>query len=248
MKLSIVMPAYNEATTLRAIVSRVLAVDLPGMEKELLIVDDGSRDGTREVLRDLDGKDGVRALFHERNTGKGAAVRTGMRASTGDIVLIQDADLEYDPREYPILLRPILEGEADVVYGSRFLGTSTGHRVLYFWHRVGNQLLTLMSNAFTNINLTDMETCYKAMTREVVDRLDIQSKRFGIEPEITCKVARMKARIFEVPISYHGRTYEEGKKIGLKDAFQAAWTILRFSRWKSDRGDLGAITRRCPPP
>lgn len=244
MKLSIVMPAYNEATTLRVIVSRVLAVDLPGIEKELLIIDDGSRDGTREVLRELDGKDGVRALFHPRNIGKGAAVWTGMRASTGDVVLIQDADLEYDPREYPVLLRPILEGEADVVYGSRFLGTSGGHRVLYFWHAVGNRMLTLMSNVFTNLNLTDMETCYKALTREVVDRLDIQSERFGIEPEITCKVARMRARIFEVPISYHGRTYDEGKKIGLKDAFQAVWTILRFFRWEAPRGDIGAITLR----
>jgi glycosyltransferase involved in cell wall biosynthesis len=244
MKLSIVMPAYNEATTLRNIVARVLAVDLPGIEKELLIVDDGSKDGTRELMHEMDGRDGVRALFHPKNIGKGAAVWTGMRASTGDVLLIQDADLEYDPSEYPILLRPILEGEADVVYGSRFLGTSTGHRVLYFWHRVGNLLLTLMSNVFTNINLTDMETCYKAMTRDIVDRLDIQSERFGIEPEITCKVARMKARIFEVPISYHGRTYEEGKKIGLKDAFQAAWTILRFSRWKPGRGDVSAIAPR----
>jgi glycosyltransferase involved in cell wall biosynthesis len=244
MKLSIVMPAYNEATTLREIVSRVLAVDLPGIEKELLIVDDGSTDGTREVLRELDGTGGLRALFHPRNIGKGAAVRTGMRASTGEVVLIQDADLEYDPREYPILLRPILEGEADVVYGSRFLGTSTGHRVLYFWHSVGNRMLTLMSNVFTDLNLTDMETCYKAMTREVVDRLDIRSERFGIEPEITCKVARMKARIYEVPVSYHGRTYEEGKKIGLTDAIQAVWTILRFSRWRSSRGDLGAIALR----
>jgi glycosyltransferase involved in cell wall biosynthesis len=238
MKISIVMPAYNEAKTLRQIVARVLAVDLPGMEKELLIVDDGSRDGTREVMAELDGKDGVRSLYHPRNLGKGAAVWTGMRAATGDIVLIQDADLEYDPREYPVLLRPILEGEADVVYGSRFLGTSEGHRVLYFWHSVGNWLLTLMSNIFTNVNLTDMETCYKALTREVVDRLDLQSQRFGIEPEITCKVARMRARIYEVPISYHGRTYEEGKKIGLKDAFQAVWVILRFARWKSSQGYL----------
>jgi len=244
MKLSIVMPAYNEAGTLREIVSRVLAVDLPGLERELLIIDDGSRDGTREIMLELDGKDRVRALFHPRNIGKGAAVWTGMRAATGDVVLIQDADLEYDPREYPILLRPILEGEADVVFGSRFLGTSTGHRVLYFWHFLGNQLLTLLSNVVTNINLTDMETCYKAMTRGVVDRLDIRSRRFGIEPEITCKVARMKARIFEVPISYHGRTYEEGKKIGLKDAFQAVWTILRFSRWKPARGIVGTIALR----
>jgi glycosyltransferase involved in cell wall biosynthesis len=244
MKLSIVMPTYNEEATLREIVARVLAVELPGIEKELLIVDDGSQDGTREIIRELDGKDGVRALFHPRNIGKGAAVRTGMRAATGEVVLIQDADLEYDPREYPVLLRPILAGEADVVYGSRFLGTSAGHRVLYYWHSVGNWLLTQMSNVFTNVNLTDMESCYKTMTREVVDRLDLRSERFGVEPEITCKVARMRARIYEVPISYHGRTYEEGKKIGLKDAFQAAWTILRFCRWKPPPGALGMITPR----
>jgi glycosyltransferase involved in cell wall biosynthesis len=244
MKLSIIMPAYNERKTLREIVGRVLAVDLGPMEKELIIVDDGSRDGTRDILRELDGKDGIQAVFQPVNMGKGAAVWTGMRASTGDIVLIQDADLEYDPREYPVLLRPILDGEADVVYGSRFLGTREGHRVLYFWHTVGNRLLTLMSNVFSNLNLTDMETCYKAMTREVVDRLDIESKRFGIEPEITCKVARLRARIFEVPISYHGRTYDEGKKIGLKDAFQAVWTILRYFRWEAPKDDVGAITLR----
>ena len=244
MKLSIVMPAYNERKTLREIVGRVLAVDLGAIEKELVIVDDGSTDGTRDILREMDGKDGVRAVFQPRNTGKGAAVWTGMRASTGDLVVIQDADLEYDPREYAVLLRPILEGEADVVYGSRFLGHPGGHRVLYFWHTVGNRMLTLMSNMFTNLNLTDMETCYKAMTRSVVDRLDLQSKRFGIEPEITCKVSRMRARIFEVPISYHGRTYEEGKKIGFKDALQAVWVILKFSRWEAPRGDVGMMTLR----
>jgi glycosyltransferase involved in cell wall biosynthesis len=244
MKLSIVMPAYNERKTLREIVARVLAVDLGPIEKELIIVDDGSKDGTRDILRELDGTNGIRAIFQPVNMGKGAAVWTGMRASSGDVVLIQDADLEYEPREYPVLLRPILDGEADVVYGSRFLGTPQGHRVLYFWHTVGNRLLTLMSNVFTNMNLTDMETCYKAMTREVVDRLDLESKRFGIEPEITCKVASLRARVFEVPISYHGRTYEEGKKIGLKDAFQAVWTILKYFRWEAPRNDIGAITLR----
>jgi SAM-dependent methyltransferase len=167
-----------------------------------------------------------------------------MRASSGDLVVIQDADLEYDPEEYKNLLKPILDGHADVVYGSRFLGTPGGHRVLYFWHTLGNSLLTLMSNVFTDLNLTDMETCYKIMTREVIDRLDLESKRFGIEPEITCKVSRMRARIYEVPITYHGRTYEEGKKIGLKDAFQAVWVILKYFRWEAPKDDVGAITLR----
>jgi glycosyltransferase involved in cell wall biosynthesis len=244
MKLSIVMPAYNEKKTIREIVGRVLAVDLGAIEKELVIVDDGSTDGTRDILRDLDGTRGVRALFQPANMGKGAAVWTGMRASSGDVVVIQDADLEYDPEEYPVLLHPILAGKADVVYGSRFLGSPHGHRVLYFWHTVGNRFLTLMSNMFTNMNVTDMETCYKMMIREVVDRLDLRSQRFGIEPEITCKVARMRARVFEVPISYSGRTYEEGKKIGPKDAFQAIWTILRFCRWEAPSSDVGLITLR----
>jgi len=244
MKLSVVMPAFNEKRTIRSIVARVLAVDLGEITKELIVVDDGSTDGTRDLLREMDGKDGVRVLFQPRNLGKGAAVWAGMRASTGDFVVIQDADLEYDPAEYPVLLGPILEGRADVVYGSRFLGSPHGHRVLYFWHTVGNRLLTLMSNVFTDLNLTDMETCYKMMTREVVDRLDLQSKRFGIEPEITCKVARMRARIYEVPISYSGRTYDEGKKIGLKDAFQAVGVILRYFRWEAPRDDVGTRTLR----
>ncbi|MFI5180227.1 MAG: glycosyltransferase [Thermoanaerobaculia bacterium] len=244
MKLSVVMPAYNEKRTIREIVGRVLAVDLGGLERELVIVDDGSTDGTRDLLREMEGKDGIRVLLQPRNLGKGAAVWAGLRASTGDIAVIQDADLEYDPNEYPLLLGPILAGKADVVYGSRFLGNPHGHRVLYFWHTVGNRLLTFMSNVFTNLNLTDMETCYKMMTREVVDRLDLESKRFGIEPEITCKVSRMKARIFEIPISYSGRTYEEGKKIGFKDAAQAVWVILKFFRWEAPRGDVGMRTLR----
>jgi glycosyltransferase involved in cell wall biosynthesis len=231
MKLSIVMPAYNEQATIREIVSRVLAVDLGPVTKELVIVDDGSKDGTRDILKELDGKDGVRVLFQPQNQGKGAAVWRGIRESSGDMVVIQDADLEYDPREYPQLIRPILDGEADVVYGSRFLGSPRGHRVLYFWHSVGNRLLTMLSNMFSDLNLTDMETCYKVMVRKVADRLDLQSRDFGIEPEITQKVAAMRARIYEVPISYHGRTYEEGKKIGLKDAFKAVYTIVRFWGW-----------------
>jgi glycosyltransferase involved in cell wall biosynthesis len=238
------MPVLNERKTIREIVSRVLAVDLAGLERELLIVDDGSTDGTREILAELESRSDIRVFHQHQTLGKGAAVARGMREASGDIVIIQDADLEYNPAEIPVVLRPILDGEAEVVYGSRFLGTQRGHRVLYFWHSLGNRLLTLMSNAFTDLNLTDMETCYKAMTREVAARLDLRSRRFGIEPEITCKVARLGVRIFEVPISYNGRTYAEGKKIGLKDAFQAAWTIIRFSRWEAPADDVGAVTLR----
>ncbi|MGH9386812.1 MAG: glycosyltransferase family 2 protein [Vicinamibacterales bacterium] len=240
MKLSVIMPAYNERATIREIVSRVLNVNLGAVEKELIIVDDGSTDGTRDILKELEDRPGVRVLLQPHNQGKGAAVWRGIRESTGDMVVIQDADLEYDPREYPQLIRPIVEGEADVVYGSRFLGSPRGHRVLYFWHSVGNWMLTTLSNAFSDLNLTDMETCYKVMLRPIANRLDLQSKDFGIEPEITLKVARMRARIYEVPISYHGRTYEEGKKIGLKDAFKAVYTILRFWRWRPLDSGVGS--------
>ena len=244
VRLSVVMPCYNERATIREIVSRVLAVELPGIEKELVIVDDGSRDGTRDILATFDGHNGIRVLLQSQNQGKGAAVARGIRESSGDFVIIQDADLEYDPREYSLLLQPILEGRADVVYGSRFLGSPRGHRVLYFWHSVGNKMLTLLSNAFTDLNLTDMETCYKMLVRDVANRLDLQSKDFGIEPEITCKIARMRARVFEVPISYNGRTYEEGKKIGLKDAFKAIWVLIKYCRWEAPADDVGAITLR----
>jgi len=217
----------------------VLAVPV---EKEILIIDDGSTDGTREMLRELDGRDGVRVFLQPVNQGKGAAVSVGFRHATGDVVVVQDADLEYDPMEYLKLLAPIEQGHADVVYGSRFLGGGA-RRVLYFWHTIGNRFLTLASNMFTNLNLTDMETCYKMFRREVVQSMTIESRRFGIEPEITAKVARRGYRVFEVPISYYGRTYEEGKKIGLKDAFSALWTIIRHAvREAEDPKNVGHVT------
>ncbi len=229
MKLSVVIPVYNEEATVEEILGRVRAVELPGaMERELVVVNDASTDGTAEVLAPLDGTDGIRVLTHPVNRGKGAALATGFGAATGDVVLIQDADLEYDPEEYPKLLEPILEGHADVVYGSRFMG-SQAHRVLYFWHLVGNRFLTLLSNAFTNINLTDMETCYKVFRREVLEGLRIEEDRFGFEPEITAKIAAGRWRIYEVGISYHGRTYAEGKKIGWKDGVRAVWCILKYN-------------------
>lgn len=225
MKLSVVIPIYNEVNTIETLVARVQAVDL---EKELILVDDCSTDGTRDRLEGLSRASNIKVIHHGRNQGKGAALRTGFAAATGDIVIIQDSDLEYDPQEYPKLIRPIVEDKADVVYGSRFVGGET-HRVLYFWHSAGNRFLTLLSNMFTNINLTDMEVCYKVFRRSVIQNITIEENRFGFEPEITAKIARLGVRIYEVGIAYHGRTYEEGKKIGWKDGVRAIWCILKYN-------------------
>lgn len=226
MKLSIVIPVYNEVKTLEDIVKAVKAA--PIEDKEIILVDDCSRDGTRELLKEKIESQVSKVLYHDFNQGKGAALRTGIREATGDVVVIQDADLEYDPNEYPILLDPIKRGLADVVYGSRFAGGGP-HRVVYFWHMLGNKFLTLLSNMFTNINLTDMETCYKMFKRDIIQSIDIEEDRFGFEPEITAKIARLDCRIYEVGISYYGRTYKEGKKIGWRDGFRAIYCILKYN-------------------
>ena len=230
MKLSVIIPCYNEAATIESIIAAVR--ESPYTPKEIIAVDDCSRDGTRQVLEKLKARGWIDLLvLHEVNKGKGAALRTGFRQATGDLVIVQDADLEYDPNEYPRLVKPILDGKADVVYGSRFMGDEP-HRVLYFWHRLGNGVLTLLSNMLTNLNLTDMETCYKVFKRNIIQSIDIEENRFGFEPEITAKIAKMGCVIYEVGIAYYGRTYEEGKKIGWKDGFRAIYCILKYNLFR----------------
>jgi glycosyltransferase involved in cell wall biosynthesis len=224
LKLSVVIPVYNEQATIRQIYECVKAVDI---EKEIIFVDDGSTDGSREIIQSF-ADDSTRIVLHDRNMGKGAALRSGLLHATGDIIVIQDADLEYDPAQYPKLIQPIVEGKADVVYGSRFI-TGDYRRVLFFWHMVGNKLLTLLSNLFTNLNLTDMETCYKVFRRDVLEKIIIEEDRFGVEPEITAKIAKLKLRIYEMGISYSGRTYVEGKKIGWKDGVSAVRCIVKYN-------------------
>ncbi len=229
MKISVVIPCYNEKATIRTVVDAVKAA--PFADKEIVIVDDCSRDGTRDILKREIEPLVARVLYHDVNQGKGAALRTGIAAATGEIVIIQDADLEYDPNDYPALVDPILRDVADVVFGSRFMGGQP-HRVMYFWHRVGNGVLTLMSNMFTNLNLTDMETGYKVFRRDIIQKISIEETRFGFEPEITAKVAKTGCRIYEVGISYRGRTYAEGKKVGMKDGFRALYCIVKYNLFR----------------
>ena len=229
LKVSIIIPCYNEKDTIESILNAVCSSGVKN--REIIIVDDCSTDGTREILRQRIASPVAHVIYHDRNQGKGAALRTGISSATGDVVIIQDADLEYDPKEYSLLLDPIANGNADVVFGSRFMGGKP-HRVIYYWHSLGNWAITIMSNMFTNINLTDMETCYKAFRREVIQSIKIEENRFGFEPEITAKVAKMGCRIYEVGISYYGRTYKEGKKIGWKDGFRAIYCILKYNLFR----------------
>ena len=225
MKISVVMPVFNEARTIREIIKKIEDVDL---EKELIIVDDCSTDGTRDILKALERNPGIRVFCHEKNMGKGAALRTGFKHASGDIVIIQDADLEYNPQEYHRLIKPILDGRADVVYGSRFV-TTEERRVLFFWHYLGNSFITFLSNMFTNLNLTDIETCYKVFKSDVIHSITIEENRFGFEPEITAKIAKKRYHIYEIGISYSGRDYSEGKKIGWKDGIRAIWCIFKYN-------------------
>ena len=231
MRLSIVIPCFNEKATILELIDAVRSA--PIQDKQIIIVDDGSTDGTREILKGIEGEDDIDIIYHETNKGKGAALSTGFAAATGDICIVQDADLEYDPQEFPLVIQPIVDGKADVVFGSRFQ-SGRPHRVVYFWHRIGNGVLTLLSNIFTDLNLTDMETCYKAFKREVIQSITIEEKRFGFEPEVTAKISKKNLRIYEVGISYYGRTYSEGKKIGWKDGVRAIYCILKYNTWKSD--------------
>ncbi len=231
MKISIVIPCFNEINTIEHILEKVSTVHLE-YEKEIIVIDDSSTDGTREYLKSLEKRDeSIKTVYHDKNRGKGVALRSGFEIASGNVIIVQDADLEYNPDEYPKLLKPIVEGKADVVYGSRFIGGES-HRVLYFWHYMGNKLLTFLSNIFTNLNLSDMEVCYKVFKREVLERIELKENRFGFEPEFTAKISRLNCRIYEVGISYSGRTYTEGKKINWKDGIRALYVILKYGIFK----------------